>query len=446
VSDLAKVIGAVVLALVAATGASACKFDPPPSLDDIDARVDIDAMPDAAPATCAADTIVCENGRYVECSSDGTVAREMTCSLGCAPDVAKCLDVDPSNALAPYLDMAPTSEDVAFAGTSTINTSTGVVVNAGVSITVPNQSFGGMRVFMFKSLSIDGTLKVSGSDPLAIVVDGAVTITGLLDVSADGSTPGPGIRSTATACDGKTVDSSSTSLAGGGGGGRYQAGGKGGDGGSGAGGAGGSTLNDADLVSLQGGCRGGSSNNSSGGILYGSAGGGGGGGSVQIVSRTQIVLSGSGKIDASGGGGRSATEVNFGNGLGGGGGGSGGAVLLEAPQILLDGSGVVISAKGGGGAAAGTGAAGHHGSDGGTASGAAAGGTNGTSPAGGSGGTETLAPTAGANSTTSGDGAGGGGSVGQARFNNIGATVVPQNGAAIRSRYTAAPIGSRQVP
>jgi hypothetical protein len=392
---------------------------------------------------CTPDTIVCNDGTstYVDCSSTGTIELQMTCPLGCASGAEKCLDIDPSNGLAAQLDLAPDGPDVAFAGTSSINTSTGAVLNGPTSIVVPNATVNGIRVFRFKSLSIAGTLKVSGSAPLALVVDGDVAITGTLDVSADGTTSGPGIRSTATTCDGGngTGANNSSTSPGGGGAGRYQNAFKGGDAEGIAGGTGGAVLSDADIVPLQGGCKGGKAIAVENNIAY-AAQGGGGGGSVQIVSRTQISITGSGKIDASGGGGQTGIAAT--GWIGGGGGGSGGGVLLEAPQVVLDGANVVISTKGGGGAGGGGGAV--AGSDGGTASGAASGGTAPSAGAGGAGGTETLAPGSGANHNSSGGG--GGGSVGQARFNTSAGVISPQNGAAIRSRQTTAVITSRQVP
>jgi hypothetical protein len=89
------------VALALASPLAACQFDAPVDQQPIDAR-----LFDAAPA-CVADTIVCDDaqGVYTECDATGTVVRQMTCPLGCAPDVEKCLDIDPYNGLAMYLDM-----------------------------------------------------------------------------------------------------------------------------------------------------------------------------------------------------------------------------------------------------------------------------------------------------------------------------------------------------
>jgi hypothetical protein len=410
--------------------------------DDGGAAIDA-AEPDAIQFDCEPDTIVCddENDRYVECGSDGSPTRVINCALGCSDGVEKCIDVAPSNGLAGFLDLArddAASTDVVFTGTSTINTDTGAVTIGGVATTVPTDVANGIRVYMFKSVEIPGTLKVSGSLSLALVSDGDVTITGVLDVSADGLTGGPGsISDFNDPCVGGDMVGG-VDFPGGGGGGRFQPGANGGFAYPNISGApGGIALTDPDLQPLIGGCRGGESR----GLMtpVPPPNGGGGGGAVQIVSRSIISLLGGGIIDASGGGG---VSTGFGPG-----GGSGGAVLLEAPALTLDGAGVIVSTKGGAGGGPSGSALDAPGEDGGTDAAPAAGGANSGYAAGGDGGTASAAPEAGdAGNSTNKLGAGGGGSVGEARFNNESASVTPANGAAIRSRFSVGSIGTRLVP
>lgn len=432
-------------------GLQGCTFAPPPPLLDgpppFDAAPDAapDAMVDAAPA-CEANTIVCDDtvGRYIECDGDGTAVVAIDCPLGCAAAIEKCIDVLPSNNLAPYLDQAlsdPGVVPVTFTGVSTINTGNGIVLVDGQSVEIPNVVVDDTRIFMAKSLDVSGTLKITGAYMVAFAVDGDVTITGLVDVSGDGSTRGPGgYQGGGHECTGVS-SSGATPTAGGGGGGRYDAGGGGGSAGNGeVGGAGGMQHRDADLVPLEPGCSGNL-------VLEGTVISeyGGGGGAIHIVSRTQIALRGSGVIDASGGGARSATIAT--GTVGGAGGGSGGGVLLEAPQVVLDGASVVISTRGGGGAAAGSGAAAHHGHDGGLGPAAAAGGVNTSGADGGAGGTEVSPPVAGqAGAATADDGGGGGGSVGQTRFNTSTQSPVILNGALVRSRSSSGYLATRHVP
>jgi len=431
----------------------ACSFEPPPDVgddDDPDAAAPPDAEQPDAEHGCAPDTITCTDGRYVDCSSDGVVEVALDCPLGCDDIQARCRDVDPSNGLAQYLDRTRTDADapaLVLGDGSTIDTSTGVVFDGAVSVTVPSVDIGDHRVFIVKSLALTGTTIVSGTDGLLIVSDGNVSITGLLDLSANLRVSGPG--GGPGSCAGGTASTTAGFSGGGGGGGNGDPGGTGGnaDGGSSPGGLAGAALADLDLEPLHGGCAGGDATES-GSTCRGV--GGGGGGALQIVSRTEIALTGGAVIDASGGGGVAAragvdtcTSTNL---RGGGAGGAGGSILLEAPQVRLEGSAVILSTKGGGGSAAGIGSF-LVGTDGGTAAGTASGGINGNTGAnGGAGGNETLAPGDGTAGDANEDGGGAGGAVGRVRFNTSAGTINPVGGATIRSKYTTSQLRTRMVP
>ena len=446
VTGMRAATSSLLTTLAAALGWVGCQFDPPPDVgDDEDAATSIDATePDAIQLDCEPDTIVCDDAaeRYVECDSTGNPSLVIDCALGCSTGVEKCVDVAPSNGLAGYLDMArddAAATDVVFTGSSTINTDTGEVTIGGVLTPVPTDVANGTRVFMFKSVEIPGTLRVTGAIPLALVSDGDVSIAGTLDVSADLSASGPGAVQTGACVGSGESNASGNPIPGGGGGGRFQAGAVGGAAYDGpAGHVGGAVASDPDLQPLVGGCRGGSAAY----LIFPTPppNGGGGGGAVQITSRTRIDVVASGKIDASGGGGSGPGP--------GPGGGSGGGILLEAPTIAVDGAGAVVSTKGGaGGGSRGSGTSAAPGADGGTDSAAAAGGSITSYATGGNGGTEAAAPTiGGGGNSTNIHGAGGGGSIGETRFNTESATVVPSNGAAIRSRFSVGTIGTRLVP
>src|SRR5262249_8467097 len=114
------------LALIPVVSAAPACFTVPP------------ATYDANPEACPASSTVCDDatGHYVECSSSGVPQLEMDCPLGCATGVEKCLDVDPSNGLAPYLDQTLTDTDVTaveLSSDSTIDTDSGQVM-MGASI------------------------------------------------------------------------------------------------------------------------------------------------------------------------------------------------------------------------------------------------------------------------------------------------------------------------
>lgn len=412
----------------------------------------VDAAPDVPDAgTCIPDSVVCTDDRYIDCSSTGTVEVQLDCVLGCDATEAKCRDVDPSNGVASYLDQAhtdPLAPVLTLAAGSTIDTTTGVVFDGSATVTVPNAGVGTNRVFIVKSLAITGTVVVTGTAGLIIVSDGDVGIAATLDVSANAGANGPGGGS--GSCDGGwSTTASSAFSGGGGGGGNGDVGGVGGVGdGTSAGGTGGPTLSDQALDPLRGGCQGGRATETTSTCRSGR---GGGGGAVQLVSRSSISITGSGTIDASGGGGVPAVAgtdtCSSTSARGGGGGGAGGSVLLEALEIVLMGAGVIISTNGGGGSAGGVTTLALFGADGGTQAGRAAGGVNATTGAnGGGGGTVILTPENGVSGGASEDGGGGGGAVGRARFNTLSGTVTPMGGAVIRSKSSNGALGIRLVP
>jgi hypothetical protein len=305
---------------------------------------------------CTPNTTTCSNDATIVCDSTGhptfTDCRNFGCwdsAGGVAGDTGdRCADLDPSNGLASFLDMAM-PDSMNLSDGATINTDTGVIVDNGLAV-MP-QSFvvaqAGtaveIRAFTAKNLVLRNTT-VSGARALAFVVDGSVQVLGQVALAADHSTKAAGSTSDPTRCDAGlgTWDDYAPGIATGAGGGGYAT--AGGDGGAmpsnGLTAAVGGSAIDSNLQPLVGGCSGGAN-----------AAAGGGGGAIQLVSRTSItvaVMGGSiGKIHV-GGGGAPALDIPYST-VGGGGGGSGGSVLLEAPLIVLSGTGAIIAANGGGG-------------------------------------------------------------------------------------------------
>lgn len=393
---------------------------------------------------------------YEQCSSAGQSTMTMTCPLYCSSSVEKCVDISPSddpgtNPLDAQMDLiASTGQNLAFPSncgpqTCTINTTTGAITGATSGGSTGTAMVGGVRVIRVQSLMLAGVVKVSGNAPVVFLSNGPITLTGVLDVSADLGVAGPGGQPDNAACTGRNARSTNANGPGAGGAGRSTTGGSGGNGGDGSlGGAGGTIQSEPTLIPLLGGCTGGFADENNGSMV--SIARGAGGGAVQMVSRVSITLQGAGVIDASGGGGPSGDFFSTVSSVGGSGGGSGGSILLEAPTITLDGASVVLSAKGGGGAAAG--ARNFNGSDGGTGATAAAGGVNPNAADGGPGGTESTGPQPGQNAQGSNpDGGGGGGAVGLCRLNTRTGAIVQQNGAAIRcSRPASTTFAERLVP
>ncbi len=239
-------------------------------------------------------------------------------------------------------------------------------------------------------VSFRQAINAVGSRPLVVVATGTITVDSMLDVSSHRGAP-QGAGSDMPGC------SSASALTGttGGPGGSF-----GGTGGPGSNGQATAGL-PLTVTMLRGGCRG-----NDGGTSAGT--GGYGGGAVYLIA-SQINVTASGIIDASGEGGSGGLAPNG----GGGGGGSGGLVGLEAPMVNVVGQ--VYANGGGGGQGGGQTISGNAGSDPSAPSLGAQGGNGGAST-GGTGGIGSFGITknggAGSNGSASAGGGGGGGAAG----------------------------------
>jgi hypothetical protein len=413
--------------------------------------VEIDAPPVACTeTTCTADVLSV-------CGTDNMVERTQQCHLGCF-DQTRCNLITPSNGLTSSVDQAATQSDITLPDGTNINTDTGVVTGLQGTIAVATSTVtqtGGpsIRVLVAKSFTL-GNLRVSGSLPLAIVADTKITVQGVVDISADGATAGPG----GSICDPgaggapgsgffSRVPANNTggypqylwNVNGGGGGGFGTSGGMGGtsedqfvDGAAGP-------ANGTDtMIPLRGGCAGYADSNANRGA---------GAGAIQLVANGEVHFvnagGGRGAIDAGGGGGgagalgrQETTDTN--PVFCAAGGGSGGGILIEAGKVTLD-DATGLFAGGGGGGGYGACAVSPRGADatpGGTATGGACGGA--TRPAGNGGaGATTGAGEIGGDSNASAGGAGaGGGGLGRIRINTRDAAVMTGAGTILRGERT----------
>lgn len=255
-----------------------------------------------------------------------------------------------------------------------------------------------LRIVAVTSLSIPAgtTIRVTGTQPLVILVAGNARIEGVALLNGVAEQSGGGARTAEQCADGAGGNAGGSLLdkgSGAGGGGFGASGGSGGAGGGVTGAAGGVVSSSPDLVPLLGGCP--------GGRAGGTSWRGGAGGALQISAAGDILVSGT--ISASGGGGPSGIAGA------GGGGGSGGAILLEAKGTIA-GEGK-LTANGGGGASNAL----ESGADGAVAGDTAAtGGTCNGCRAGGAGGAKLQANGGpGVNAAVDENGPGGGGSVGR---------------------------------
>jgi hypothetical protein len=313
-----------------------------------------DAAVDAATACPAGVTAMCSGDDLVTCDSQGNITNTQTCALGCDGNAKRCLKVDPSNGLATFLDDAATAPDLVLSGTATIDTDAGTIVDQSGARTQPSVTVDtglpiGMFVIKAKSFATGGTVTVTGTRALAIVVDGPITISHVISVSAPLGGNGPGaLPNDATGKGGNGGNGSTEGQSGGGGGGFGTAGGRGGTGGVPTvnGGNPGALSGNSTLIPLRGGSTGGHPGSTS--ASYGP---GGGGGAIQLVSNTSITFAANGMISANGSGAFGPNNVlclvntPCGHGEGGG---AGGGVLLEAPTLAMDATSGIFANGGGG--------------------------------------------------------------------------------------------------
>lgn len=392
--------------LVGLAVAAGCGF-PRPS--PVGAADDGGGGSDSAPmSVCMANQpIRCDGTTLVRCNGDGTAETMEACALGCSAAPLHCNEIDPSNGLAQYLDMAAGEADVDLGMTATINTMDGTVKVDGKSVVVRSallaqSSAPTILVFMVHSLTandvtIQGDVSGgSGGNAFALVSDGDVKIGGVFNASASGGQRGPGVFND-TSCKGGTGTESGSSLSGAGGGGFGAAGGAGGSAStnsdSAVGGGSGKPTGTPTLIPLRGGCDSGNTDSAH-------SNGGAGGGAIQLVSRTKIGIAG-------------VIAVNGGSLAGGG---SGGGILIEAPVVEVTGTLVANGAGGNSGCLLGT-----PGQDGRLDATPAQGGTCASGGAGGNGGAGSVAAGTGANVNLGTAGTAlaghGGGGVGRIRIN-----------------------------
>lgn len=314
------------------------------------------------------------------------------------------------------------------AGAYTFDPATGVLMKDGAAhATLVTSGSGSPRVLSLAGLVVEqgANVRVLGTAALVIAVHGDATIAGILDVSASGTTPGPGAAA-CTAMKGADALAAPMNWSAGGGGAGGAFGTRSGAGGTGdsepgfakiAGGTAMDPAGSAMLVPLRGGCRGGAGGEEDPSCTStGTPGtGGGAGGAIQLTVRDMLTITSTGRVAANGGGGQRGINgpytANSGGhvGVGGGGGGSGGGILVESRVMAIETSALLCANGGGGGG-------GSHNNDApvtdganGTCSSTPAPGGTGVNANGGAGAAGATAAAAGAPGSRQDDGGGGGG-------------------------------------
>jgi hypothetical protein len=331
--------GRLLLAFLVAAGCGSV------STEKMDAAMgSADAAIDAPTACAIGETAMCAGDNLVTCDGQGNITATTACVLGCSTANKRCLKVASSNSLDTFLDEAATAPDLVLSGSTTIDTDAASITDQSGVRSQPNSIVTtglpiGVMVIKAKTFETGGTVTVTGSRALAIVVDGAITINHPINVSAPLVGNGPGaLPNDTTGRGGNGAAGSTEGSSGGGGGGFGTAGGRGGTGGFNTvnGGNPGGVSGTGTLIPLRGGTPGGYS----GSTVSASHTVGGGGGAIQLVSNVSITLGASGVISANGGGARGPSQLILcvqdtpcGHGEAGG---SGGGILLETPVLTMD--------------------------------------------------------------------------------------------------------------
>lgn len=274
------------------------------------------------------------------CKGGDVFTKDIDCPMGCNHATGRCFGFDHSNGVSALVGQS--SYSWVINGGVTMDTNTGKLTPPQPGVAIYDKTKWWVIVVGKMVLEKDVTLKVVGGRPLIIVAWDHIYIKGTLDLSANGTTPGPGGGAGgATSAHGKGCGGGNKGTNpgvfdpwGGGAGGSF--GGKGGSGSE----AGKAQCGDICLQPLSGGSGGGGGRNTGGE-------GGAGGGGVQLTAGSAVVIDG--VIHAGGGGGRGGKSGDTGSG--GGGGGSGGGVLVEAIDVTINGT---VAANGGGGGGSGT--------------------------------------------------------------------------------------------
>jgi hypothetical protein len=345
---------------------------------------DIDGSLEGEPNTCIAvdctpgELIACRGETEITCNEMGTNYNIGPCDLGCddatgcrsidtdcepgtvrcgATGIERCVDgefmtepcaagcVETPTPRCAYLeptylpDVCDEPAVEAHLDLGAFNTNVDSECNGGVvaQTDAPDICIVRYSTITIPDLGVGMASLVRGDRVLALVADHFIDVVGILDVSADAATNGPGVPMT------RTSGTPGSSTQGNGGAGFATAGAAGGSTTDGGGGSGGVAVDIDMLEALVGGFR------SPPRPIESPPGGGGGGAATLIACRGTVTVSGT--IDAGGGGGDggraySPPPPSFAYSTGGAGGGSGGLVVLQGLGVTVTGK---VFANGGAG-------------------------------------------------------------------------------------------------
>jgi hypothetical protein len=154
-----------------------------------DAAPGADATP-PPPCSSPGEALECTDDTLVQCSDEGQ-EQQTSCPLGCAEEELRCLDVQPSNGLAAYPDLAADAQPLVIAGEAHFDTDTGNLLDDRdnqilVQTFLLDAPYRGVPVRVIVARSVDiGSLSALGVPALAIVTDGEIRVRGRLSVASD---------------------------------------------------------------------------------------------------------------------------------------------------------------------------------------------------------------------------------------------------------------------
>lgn len=279
-------------------------------------------------------------------ATHATNAGQQTHTLTIADDDLVCYGAAP---FAVCLDSPPTGAQTL---PSSINTQSSTLCAAAqpTGWTTAPQSQPAACFVLKDTITVNGTVTVTGNRPLVLVGATSITVTGTLDASSNNLAGSTGPAAPSADCDAFGANPASSANGGGGGaGGTFVT--KGGDGGTGNnGGSQAGTAPAAEatpIPTLRAGCHGqrGGNGANSGSEASGQV--GRGGGAVYLVTGGTLTLAATAVINVSGSGG-----LGGGRSSGGSGAGSGGMAKLYAATLAAT-AGAKVMANGGGGASGG---------------------------------------------------------------------------------------------
>ncbi len=190
------VIGAAAVAACTFAPREVVPLDAPASMHDVAIDTPSERMIDAA--MCPDASVTCSDPSTLRtCAAAGSAPVLTTCSWGCTGATAHCAQLQPAGSAVLASDVAPGSGllPIALSGALIINSDTGEIGLSGDLSSVRGSGSGivagidfeqrgadSVGMFRFASLTVSDPVVIVGSNAVAFVADGDMSIDALVDV------------------------------------------------------------------------------------------------------------------------------------------------------------------------------------------------------------------------------------------------------------------------